>query len=34
MTIYRDGQSIELTEKEICDIYLEAKEDITETKFF
>lgn len=25
MKIYRDGQAIELTEKEICDIYLEAQ---------
>lgn len=25
MKIYRDGQAIELTEQEICDIYLEAR---------
>ena len=25
MTIYREGQAIELTEQEICDIYLEAR---------
>ena len=25
MKIYRDGQAIELTEQEICDIYLEAQ---------
>jgi hypothetical protein len=25
MKIYRNGQAIELTEKEICDIYLEAR---------
>lgn len=25
MIIYRDGQAIELTEQEICDIYLEAQ---------
>ena len=25
MTIYRDGQAIELTEQEICDIYIEAR---------
>ena len=25
MNIYRDGKAIELTEREICDIYLEAQ---------
>ena len=25
MTIYRDGKAIELTEQEICDIYLEER---------
>lgn len=25
MTIYRNGQAIELTEQEICDIYLKAQ---------
>ena len=34
MKIYRDGQAIELTEQEVCDIYLEAKEEITEMRFF